>query len=76
MNPPSTDLGVNYLPELISGIYYCAVDCPYLKGEPESVNKRCTLTGKELDFYDWHLASCVEPERPAEIFVEINADLG
>lgn len=47
-------------PELINDIYYCAVDCPYLEGDPESVNKRCAFTGKELDFYDWHLASCVD----------------
>ncbi len=44
--------------EVFNGIRYCASACPYLDGESESVNKRCTLLHQELDFYDWHLAIC------------------
>jgi len=47
--------------EWIREIPYCG-ECPYFVYNLRRDIARCTLLQKELGFYDWFLAECVNPQ--------------
>jgi hypothetical protein len=46
--------------EWFNEIPYCGGGCPYFVYK-QNIG-RCTLLQKELGFYDWFLAECVNPQ--------------
>ena len=51
--------------EIINDIPYCCddYDCPYIKyDQANKIQAWCLKLNKELNFYDWFIAECVEPQ--------------
>jgi hypothetical protein len=56
--PSSTRIVGQY--DTFNDIDFCSDECPYL--EFDQTEGWCLALNKELNFYDWFIAECVEPQ--------------